>query len=93
MRQEYEAAEARGLIPADTPERKGGPSSSSRRAPEKASAGPRLKVVWSVCDQGGRTVATFDYADKAQAEALIAQLKAKGRGNHFLRSEKVPMGS
>jgi hypothetical protein len=92
MRQEYEAAEARGLIPADAPERKSRSEPGERRAPAKASPGTRMKVVWSVCDQGGRTVASFDYAEKAQAEALIAQLKAKGKGSFFLRSEKVPMG-
>ncbi len=52
---------------------------------------PRLKVVWTVCDVGGRTVATFAYPDKAQAEALIAQLQARGKGSHFLRAAKEPM--
>jgi hypothetical protein len=51
-----------------------------------------MKVVWSVCDMGGRSVATFDYPQKAEAEALAAALKAKGKGNHFVRSEKVPIG-
>ena len=46
----------------------------------KPLAGPRMRVVWAVCDMGGRTVATFDYADKAQAEKHIADLKAKGKG-------------
>ena len=41
---------------------------------------------------GGRTVATFDYPRKDDAEALAAQLKAKGKGNHFIRSVKEPMG-
>jgi hypothetical protein len=50
-----------------------------------------MKVVWAVCDLGGRTVATFDYADKAAAEARIAELKARGKGNHFLRSVKEPI--
>ncbi len=92
MRQEYEAAEARGLIPADAPERKARSLGPTERAtPSRTAGGTRMKVVWSVCDQGGRTVATFEYADKAAAEALIAQLKAKGKGSHFLRTEKVPM--
>ena len=50
-------------------------------------------MVWAVCDMGGRTVATFDYADKALAEQHIADLKAKGKGPHFLRSVKEPMPS
>ncbi len=89
MRALYEAAEARGLIPADEPQRK--PRSERSEARPKPSNRTRLKVVWAVCDLGGRTVATFEYPHKADAEALVAQLKAKGKGNHFLRSEKVPM--
>lgn len=90
MRLEYEAAEARGLVPADAKERRPR-SAPAERKPAKAEARARMRVVWAVCDMGNRTVATFDYADKAQAEALVAQLKAKGKGNHFVRSEKVPM--
>jgi hypothetical protein len=52
-----------------------------------------MRVVWAVCDMGGRTVATFEYAEKAQAEQHIAELKAKGKGAHFLRSAKEPMPS
>jgi hypothetical protein len=37
-------------------------------------------------------VATFDYTCKADAEAKVAELKAKGKGNHFIRSVKEPMG-
>jgi hypothetical protein len=42
---------------------------------------------------GGRTVATFEYSEKAEAEKLIADLKAKGKGSHFVRSMKEPMPS
>jgi hypothetical protein len=52
-----------------------------------------MRVVWAVCDVGGRTVATFDYTDKAAAEARVAELKAKGKGMHFVRSVKEPIGS
>jgi len=50
-----------------------------------------MRVVWAVCDLGGRPVATFEYACKAEAEALIARLKAQGKGTHFLRSVKEPI--
>ena len=53
--------------------------SASRRA---APAPPRTRIVWAVCDIGGRTVTTFDYSQKADAEALIVQLKAKGKGEY-----------
>jgi hypothetical protein len=47
-----------------------------------------MRIVWAVCDVGGRTVATFDYPQKADAESLIVKLKAQGKGTHFLRSLK-----
>lgn len=90
MRQEYEAAEALGLIKDEKAARK--PSEARERRPAKQAGPARMKVVWNVCDIGGRTVATFDYPEKAKAEELAAQLKARGKGNHFIRSEKVPMG-
>ena len=52
-----------------------------------------MRVVWAVCDLGGRTVATFEYPRKEEAEACAAALKAKGKGNHFVRSVKEPMDS
>jgi len=87
MRAAVEAAEARGL---NTPTARKPKSEPAERRP-KPEAKARLKVVWAVCDIGGRTVASFDYPNKADAEALAAQLKAKGKGNHFVRSVKQPM--
>jgi hypothetical protein len=52
-----------------------------------------MRVVWAVCDLGGRTVATFPYSEKAEAEAHIADLKKRGKGAHFLRSLKEPIPS
>jgi len=71
---------------------------SSQAKPEptrrsKPVAAPRTKVVWAVCDVGGRTVAKFDYPCKADAEALVQELKAKGKGMHFLRSLKEPISA
>ena len=93
MRQEHEAAVARGLIPDETtparaPRR---PSLEPKPRPERSAGPPRLKVVWQVCDVGGRTVATYAYGEKDEAEAHAARLKTQGKGNHFVRSEKVPM--
>ena len=87
MRAQAEAAERLGLN--TPPERKRRSElSESRPKPEAKS---RMKLVWAVCDVGGRTIRTFDYADKAQAEAFSAECKARTRDNHFVRSEKVPM--
>ena len=50
-----------------------------------------MRVVWAVCDVGGRTVQTFDYSQKAEAEAHVAKLKSQGKGMHFVRSIKEPI--
>ncbi len=88
LRAEAEAAEALGL---NTPPEKKPRAEPTERRP-KPSPSARMRVVWAVCDIGGRTVATFDYPNKADAEAKAAELKARGKGDHFVRSIKEPMG-
>lgn len=88
LRAAVEAAEALGL---NTPLERKPKSEPTERRPKPAPAA-RMRVVWAVCDVGGRTVATFDYPNKADAEARAAELKAKGKGPHFVRSVKEPMG-
>ena len=90
LRAEAEAAEARGLSNEPRPRRT--PKTPAQPAlRNKPAAGPRMRVVWAVCDVGGRTVATFDYPCKADAEALVAKLKSQGKGTHFVRSLKEPI--
>ena len=88
LRAEAEAAEALGL---NTPSERKPRKEPTERRP-KPTQMARMKVVWAVCDIGGRTVARFDYPAKADAEKLAAELKAKGKGDHFVRSLKEPMG-
>ena len=87
LRAAAEAAEALGQ---NTPPERRPRGEPEERRPKPGSS-PRMRVVWAVCDVGGRTVATFDYPSKAQAEALAASLKAQGKGSHFVRSVKEPM--
>jgi len=92
LRAAAEAAEAMGIT--DQTETASRQSPRARTEPErrpKPTPTARTRVVWAVCDVGGRTVATFDYPQKADAEALIAELKARGKGMHFLRSVKEPI--
>ena len=92
LRAAAEAAEARGINVDDDRKPRRSPSDRQESSKRKAATTQgRTKVVWAVCDIGGRTVTTFDYAQKADAEALMVQLKAKGKGEHFLRSIKEPM--
>lgn len=67
---------------------------ANRKAEEERDPPPpgtRMKVVWSVCDAGGRVVMKFPYPQKGVAEALAVKLKAEGRGVHFVRADKEPM--
>lgn len=88
LRVAAEAAEALGL---NTPDEKKPRKESTERRP-KVETSARMRVVWAVCDIGGRTVASFDYPARAEAEAHAAALKANGKGEHFVRSVKEPMG-
>jgi hypothetical protein len=90
LRAAAEAAEAMGIKDESSSKSASRPRKEPERRPKPA-ATARMRVVWAVCDVGGRTVATFDYAQKADAEAHIAGLKAQGKGTHFLRSVKEPM--
>jgi hypothetical protein len=87
LRAEAEAIERLGL---NTPPVRKPRSEPTERRP-KPESHQKMKVVWAVRDIGGRTVKTFDYPEKALAEEFAAELKAKGKGNHFVSSEKVPM--
>src|SRR5271168_1521927 len=90
LRAAAEAAEAMGI--SNEPETRKTPRTKSEPALRpKPAAAPRMRVVWAVCDVGGRTVATFDYPNKADAEALVARLKTQGKGTHFVRSLKEPI--
>jgi hypothetical protein len=90
LRAAAEAAEAMG-ISNESNARKPPRSTTEPKLRPKPAAATRMRVVWAVCDVGGRTVATFDYPCKADAEALVARLKAQGKGTHFVRSLKEPI--
>ena len=70
LRAAAEAAEAMG-IKDDRHRPRGHPRvrRTTERRPKPAPTA-RMRVVWAVCDLGGRTVATFEYPQKADAEAL-----------------------
>jgi hypothetical protein len=87
LRAEAEALERLGI---ELPKERKPRADPTDRRPKPAEA-PKMRVVWAVCDIGGRTVATFDYTDKDAAEARAKELKAKGKGDHFVRSIKEPM--
>jgi hypothetical protein len=90
LRAAAEAAEAMGIGKEAEAKRPSRAKATPALRPKPA-ATPRMRVVWAVCDVGGRTVATFDYPCKPDAEALVTRLKAQGKGTHFVRSLKEPI--
>jgi len=91
LRAQVEAAEARGIPLGDDPGRRSRSRSETPALRPRPAAAPRTRVVWAVCDVGGRVVERFEYAAKAEAEARVAALKAAGKGAHFVRSVKEPI--
>ena len=85
LRAAHEMAESLGLNKKPAPRT---PREPSRPRPELVQ---RMRVVWAVCDIGGRTVATFDFPKKADAEAHAVALKAKTKDAHFVRQLKEPI--
>ncbi len=90
LRAQAEAAEAMGRSNSSSPASPSRPRFEPARK-TRPQATPRMRVVWAVCDMGDRTVATFDYTARADADALALDLKARGKGNHFVRSIKQPI--
>ncbi len=89
LRAEAEALERLGI---ELPKERKPRAEPTERRPKPAEA-PKMRVVWAVCDIGGRTVATFDFTDKDSAEARARELKARGKGDHFVRQIKEPMNA
>jgi len=85
LRDEVEAAEARAR---SLPPRPAEPKKVEKEPARKPLSQPRTRVVWAVCDVGGRTVATFPYPQRDEAEAHAQQLKARNKSTFFVRSPK-----
>ncbi len=52
-------------------------------------AGGAMRVVWAVCDIGGKTVKQFPYPQKEAAEAEARGLTAATGQTHFVKRDKV----
>jgi hypothetical protein len=69
---------------------KAAPKSRAKSARSSKPAA-RMRIVWVVTNDAFKPVGTFDYADKAAAEARAAELTAKGKGTHFVQRTKEAM--
>ncbi len=64
------------------------PKVKTVKAPKAAA---RMRIVWTVLNDAFKTVGTFEFSQKAAAQARADELTAKGKGTHFLQKTKEPM--
>ncbi|HZY89896.1 MAG TPA: hypothetical protein VFE78_34055 [Gemmataceae bacterium] len=67
------------------------PAAPRVKKPRKPKAPPRLRARWGVFDGGMHQVATFDYNQRAAAQAKLEDLLARKKGLHFLQIVKEQM--
>lgn len=69
------------------------PAAKRKKASSKSAAtvSGRLKAVWIVLDASFKTLATFEYRDKNQADEMAAKLTEKKGKKHVVRQDRAPM--
>jgi hypothetical protein len=67
------------------------PVAKKVKAAKPAKPAARMRIVWTVMNDAFKPVGTFEYSQKAAAEARAAELTAKGKGPHFVQKTKEPM--
>jgi hypothetical protein len=61
------------------------------RAVKAAKPAARMRIVWLVVNDAFKTIATFEYSQRAAAEAKVQEMMAKGKGVHFIQKGKEAM--
>ena len=61
-----------------------------RTSKKKVKEPPRMFARWAVCDNSMKRVAVFEYKDRAEAEAKLADLRERKTGTFFLQMVKDP---
>jgi hypothetical protein len=101
LRKQAETAETLADAPStDAPDAQAAPAKKAKKAPAprkprvpKVKVPPRMRARWCIFDGGMKQVAIFDYNQRADADAKLAELlaKAKTSHSHFLQIVKEPM--
>jgi hypothetical protein len=84
-RQEAEAAEARGL---NKPKARKKAAARPRTTRKKAKAPERKRLSWVIYSGTQKEFARFPYDQRAEADAKLEEMKAKGRKNYYLQPVK-----
>lgn len=66
-----------------------GPRKSAGK--KDASPPPRVRIMWLVCDSGGKEVERFPYAKEQEARASAQALTASTGKTHFVTQADVPV--
>jgi hypothetical protein len=91
-RQEAEAAEARGLEkPAKGAKAKA--AAKPRATRKKTKAPERKRLSWVIYSGTQKEFARFRYDQRAEAEAKLEEVKAKGRKHYYLQPVKELLSS
>ena len=102
LRQEHEAAEARGLTGAatgDAAPAEAGEKPAKKKAVKKKTVGPakprkkavknvRKRVVWVVYDNSNKPVAKFPYTQEKEAREKAEQMKTDKKTTYFVQPVK-----
>jgi hypothetical protein len=67
------------------------PAKSKAKSSRSSKPAARMRIVWAVLNDAFKPVSTFEYSQKAAAEARAVELTAKGKGTHFVQRTKEPM--
>jgi hypothetical protein len=72
--------------------KKAAPKAKAKTKTTKAAKAPvRMRIVWAVVNDAFKTIATFEYSQKAAALAKAEEMTAKGKGTHFVQKVKEPL--
>ncbi|MFO0901717.1 MAG: hypothetical protein U0939_01885 [Pirellulales bacterium] len=107
LREEMDAAEEAGLIDdgeeleeeegedEESSEDEGKPKKKAAKATKRKSKAKepvqvRMKLCWGVYNANKR-VALYEFNQKKHADAKAAELNAKGKAEHYVRKDKIPV--
>ncbi len=81
------AAEAAGETEEAAP-KKAAKKPAARKSRAKTAKEVRLKAFWGVINQSMKRIATFEYAERKQADKKAADMTAAGKSPHFVQIVK-----
>lgn len=85
-------AQAVDIAPAKAPLAKKTRKAPARpKKPRAKKVPPRMRARWGVFNNSMKQVASFDYNQRAAADAKLAELLVQKKGAHFLQIVKEPM--